>query len=130
MLPNISTWTLFQLERSFWNISGIQDLENNSEIERPAVIVPSFWVKGNPYARTLKIYGDCVENCPVSESLIKKPLEPTIPVSQAVKLIEEVLPNHIVQRSWSLGPQRMCQELNRVLLKLRSMQDSHKFDRE
>ena len=64
-----------------------------------------------------------------AESLIKKPLEPTIPVSQAVKLIEEVLPSHLVQRSWSLGPQRMCQELNRVLLKLRSMQDSHTVDR-
>ena len=65
----------------------------------------------------------------VSESLIKKPVEPTIPVSQAVKLIEEVLPSHLVQRSWSLGPQRMCQELNRVLLKLRSLQDSHTVDR-
>ena len=65
----------------------------------------------------------------VAESLIKKPQEPTIPVSQAVKLIEEVLPSHLVQRSWSLGPQRMCQELNRVLLKLRNMQDSHKVDR-
>jgi hypothetical protein len=64
-----------------------------------------------------------------TESLIKKPVEPTIPVSQAMKLIEEVLPSHLVQRSWSLGPQRMCQELNRVLLKLRSMQDSHIVDR-
>ena len=64
-----------------------------------------------------------------AESLIKKPVEPTIPVSQAVRLIEEVLPSHLVQRSWSLGPQRMCQELNRVLLKLRSMQDSHTVDR-
>ena len=63
------------------------------------------------------------------EGLIKKPTEPTIPVSQAVKLIEEVLPSHLVQRSWSLGPQRMCQELNRVLHKLRSMQDSHTVDR-
>ena len=66
---------------------------------------------------------------PVAESLIKKPQEPTIPVSQAVRLIEEVLPSHLVVRSWSLGPQRMCQELNRVLLKLRNMQDSHIVDR-
>ncbi|MCL4429647.1 MAG: DUF2213 domain-containing protein [Chloroflexi bacterium] len=65
------------------------------------------------------------------EGLIKKPSEPTIPVSQAVRLIEEVLPSHLVTRSWSLGPQRMCQELNRVLLKLRSMQEpnSHRVDR-
>ena len=65
----------------------------------------------------------------VSEGLIKKPSEPTIPVSQAIKLMESVLPSHLVQRSWSLGPQRMCQELNRVIFKLRSMQDSHQIDR-
>ncbi len=61
----------------------------------------------------------------ISESLIKKPSEPTIPVTQAIKLIEQVLPSHLVQRSWSLGPQRMCQELNRVLLRLRKLQEGH-----
>ncbi len=65
----------------------------------------------------------------IAESLIKKPDAATIPVSQAIRMIEEVLPNHIVQRSWSLGPQRMCQELNRVLYRLRGMQESHRFDR-
>ena len=64
-----------------------------------------------------------------TEGLIKKPIEPTLPVSQAIKLIESVLPSNMIQRSWSLGPQRMCQELNRVLYKLHSMQDSHKTDR-
>lgn len=63
------------------------------------------------------------------ECLIKKPQEKTIPISQAVKLIEQVLPNPLVQRSWSLGPQRMCQELQRAILKLRSLQDSHVEDR-
>jgi hypothetical protein len=65
----------------------------------------------------------------VAEGFFKKPAEPTIPVSQAIRLIEAVLPSHLVQRSWSLGPQRMCQELTRVLFKLRGMQDSHKVDR-
>jgi hypothetical protein len=67
----------------------------------------------------------------MTEGLIRKPLEPVIPVSQAIRMIEEVLPNHIVQRSWSLGPQRMCQELGRVLFKLRKMQEnhSHRVDR-
>jgi hypothetical protein len=60
-----------------------------------------------------------------SERLLKKPSEPTVPVGEAVRLIEAVLPSHIVQRSWSLGPQRMCQELRRVLVKLRRMQESH-----
>jgi hypothetical protein len=64
------------------------------------------------------------------ESLIKKPQEKSIPISQAVKLIEQVLPNTLVQRSWSLGPQRMCQELQRVILKLRSLQESHTNDRQ
>jgi hypothetical protein len=65
-----------------------------------------------------------------TESLIKKPSEPTITISQAVKMIEEVLPTPIVQRSWSLGPQRMCQELRRVVLRLHGLQDSHKIDRQ
>jgi hypothetical protein len=60
-----------------------------------------------------------------SGSLLKKPSEPTVAVDEAVKLIEAVLPNHIVQRSWSLGPQRMCQELRRVIVQLRSLQESH-----
>lgn len=66
----------------------------------------------------------------VSESLFKKTTEPMIPISKAVGLIEAVLPSPIVQRSWSLGPQRMCQELRRVILKLRGSEDGHLFDRE
>jgi hypothetical protein len=64
-----------------------------------------------------------------SESLLKKPQEPTIPIGEAMRLIEGVLPTPLVQRSWSLGPQRMCQELNRVLHKLRGLQ-SHSVDRQ
>jgi hypothetical protein len=64
-------------------------------------------------------------NSELAESLIKKPSEPTIPVSQAIRLIQEVMPSYLVQRSWSLGPQRMCQELNRLLIKLQKIQDSH-----
>ncbi len=59
------------------------------------------------------------------ESLLKKPAEPTIPVGEALKLIENVMPNDLVQRSWSLGPQRMCQELRRVLVNLHNLQESH-----
>jgi hypothetical protein len=61
----------------------------------------------------------------LSESLLKKPTEPVIPIGEAVNLIETVLPSHIVQRSWSLGPQRMCQELRRIIVKLRSRQEGH-----
>ncbi len=49
--------------------------------------------------------------------LLKNPPK-MIAVSEAVKLIELVLPVPMVQRSWSLGPQRMCQELRRVVQQL------------
>jgi hypothetical protein len=65
-----------------------------------------------------------------AESIFRKPAEPMMPVGKAVQLIEAVLPSPLVQRSWSLGPQRMCQELRRVLMKLRSLQDGHRVDRE
>ena len=61
----------------------------------------------------------------ISGSLLKKPAEPTMQVGEAVRLIEKVLPSPLVQRSWSLGPQRMCQELRRVIMKLRSLKESH-----
>jgi hypothetical protein len=60
-----------------------------------------------------------------SESLFRKTAEPVMPVGTAVQLIEAVLPSPLVQRSWSLGPQRMCQELRRVIVKLQNLQDSH-----
>jgi hypothetical protein len=62
-----------------------------------------------------------------TESLLKKASEPVMRVSEAVNLIEQVMPSPLVQRSWSLGPQRMCQELRRVLLNLRGRENqSHK----
>jgi hypothetical protein len=65
------------------------------------------------------------------EGLFKKPTEAVIPTSKAVSLIESVLPSPLVQRSWSLGPQRMCQELRRVIMKLRGgSADGHSDDRE
>lgn len=66
----------------------------------------------------------------IAESLIKKPSEPAIPVSQAIRMIQDVLPSPLVQRSWSLGPQRLCQELHRVVLNLRRLQESHTTDRQ
>ncbi len=66
----------------------------------------------------------------LSERMFSKPPAPVVPVDTAVQLIEAVLPSPLVQRSWSLGPQRMCQELRRVLVKLRSLQDGHGVDRE
>jgi hypothetical protein len=52
--------------------------------------------------------------------LLKNPPK-MIAVSEAVKLVESVLPSPMVQRSWSLGPQRMCQELRRVVKQLQQL---------
>ncbi|MCW3983660.1 MAG: hypothetical protein NWE96_06650 [Candidatus Bathyarchaeota archaeon] len=49
--------------------------------------------------------------------LLKNPPK-MVAVSETIKLVESVLPSPMVQRSWSLGPQRMCQELRRVVKQL------------
>ncbi len=68
-----------------------------------------------------------VANPTFPESLLKKPTQLVMQVSEAANLIEAVLPAPIVQRSWSLGPQRMCQELRKLVLNLRSRENqSHK----
>jgi hypothetical protein len=76
LLPDIKRWTLFQTDGSTWHISGIHDLEDNSKIERPSIIVPALWVAGNPSERQLRIDGDCIENCHVSHSLMRLLLHP------------------------------------------------------
>ncbi len=50
--------------------------------------------------------------------LLKTP-QKMISVSEAAKLIENVLPSPMVQWSWSFGPQRMCQELRLVVQQLK-----------
>lgn len=62
-----------------------------------------------------------VQDTPVVESLVRKVAEPTIAVSQVIGMIRAVLPSSQVQRSWGLGPQRMCQELSRVIYGLQCM---------
>ncbi len=49
--------------------------------------------------------------------LLKSPPK-LMAVSEATKLVESVLPSAMVQRSWSLGPQRMCQELRKIVQQL------------
>jgi hypothetical protein len=49
--------------------------------------------------------------------LLKNPPK-LMPVSEAVKMVKEVLPAPMIQRSWRLGPQRLCQDLQRVVQKL------------
>ena len=62
-----------------------------------------------------------VGNNGITEGLWVKNPRPMIPVEDAIKMIRNVLPSPMVERSWGLGPQRMCQELRSVLLKLNGM---------
>jgi hypothetical protein len=55
----------------------------------------------------------------VAERLLLKNSKSMIPVDDAVKMIQNVLPSVMVERSWGFGPQRLCQELRGVMLKLR-----------
>jgi hypothetical protein len=54
----------------------------------------------------------------LSEALLKNP-KSMIPVEEVVKMIQNILPSSMVERSWGLGPQRLCQELRGILYKLR-----------
>jgi hypothetical protein len=54
----------------------------------------------------------------IAEGFLKNP-RPTIPAEDAIKMIENVLPSPMVERSWGFGPQRLCQELRGVVIKLR-----------
>ncbi|MGB9960279.1 MAG: hypothetical protein ACPLKQ_07160 [Candidatus Bathyarchaeales archaeon] len=60
-------------------------------------------------------------NSGVAEGLWLKNTRPMIPVEDVAKMIRNVLPSPMVERSWGLGPQRMCQELRSVLFKLDGM---------
>jgi hypothetical protein len=60
----------------------------------------------------------------LENAFVKQSADPTVPVNDVIGLIESVLPSPIIQRSWGLGPQRMCQELRRVILKLRKIDEN------
>jgi hypothetical protein len=50
-------------------------------------------------------------------SLLKDPPK-QVAFSEVEKSVQSVLPSLMVERSWGLGPQRMCQELRRMLMQL------------
>jgi len=53
-----------------------------------------------------------------TEKLVKVPRN-SIAVDNAIQMIEDVLPSIVVERSWGFGPQRLCQELRGLVLRLR-----------
>jgi hypothetical protein len=54
----------------------------------------------------------------VKESLVQKPKEPMMPVAEAIRILEGLLPSPAVERS-TLGMQRMCQDIRRAIWKLK-----------
>jgi hypothetical protein len=58
------------------------------------------------------------ESCSIAETLLKKPTEPTIPISEAVRILESLLPSPAVERS-TMGMQRECQEIRQAIFKLK-----------
>jgi len=65
-----------------------------------------------------KAAGKATAEGSIVESIVKNP-KTAISVEEAVRMIQNVLPNLTVERSWGFGPQRLCQELRGVVLKLR-----------
>jgi len=56
----------------------------------------------------------------IAESLLKKSKEPTITVKEAIKILEDLLPSPMVERS-SMGMQRECQAIRNAVFKLEEM---------
>lgn len=54
----------------------------------------------------------------IGEQLVKKPSEPTIPVSEAIRVLERLLPSPMVERS-TMGMRLECQQIRRAVYKLK-----------
>jgi len=124
-------FTTVWLDKANGILAIMGKLRQQPEIQRVQTI---FFAKENMWDETkikdwLSLHPDYMTSTstqkPVLESLFKQPAEPVMPVNDVISLVESVLPNSIVQRSWSFGPQRMCQELRRIILKLHKLRESH-----
>ncbi|MBN9382207.1 MAG: hypothetical protein J0H74_15670 [Chitinophagaceae bacterium] len=71
LLTNCQSWTQIDGNGDEWEISGIHDLEDNSEIERPSKIVPELWA--NDKGRKLHINISPVNNvlAPIHEGVFQ-----------------------------------------------------------
>jgi hypothetical protein len=96
------------------NIIEIEGLKTKlSEAEGKLVTAESKLAEANSTVEQLKQLVPGVD-------LLKNPPK-LMPVSEAVKMVKEALPAPMIQRSWGLGPQRLCQDLQRVIQKLETM---------
>jgi len=67
--PNITNWTQYSRDGSSWNISGINDVESNSNIERPSIIVPQIWDSNS--LQGLKVNIEPRNGCKITDSLLR-----------------------------------------------------------
>lgn len=72
---DIPTWTQFEKINYNWNVTGIHDLEFNTEVERPTSVVPLLWK--NDAVRHLKINAPSNSCCKLSDSLIRLSIHQT-----------------------------------------------------
>lgn len=70
LLSNIKKWTMFRTDDESWEVSGINDLINNDEIENPTNFIPEFWNETG-YSHVLKINGECDKKCQVADSIMR-----------------------------------------------------------
>jgi hypothetical protein len=67
----------------------------------------------NQLAGANKTIEDLHKQLPGSGLLKDPPV--MMPVSEALALVREVLPAPLVERAWGFGPQRLCQDIKRVI---------------
>lgn len=128
-------FTTMWLDRQNGVLAVMGKLRNQPDVQRTAAI---FFAKGKFWDQVkiqdwLTLHGNYVTSIPSSQSssgnvlegLVCKSSEPTMPINDVIGLIESVLPNSLIQRSWSFGPQRMCQELRRIVLKLQKLGEGY-----
>ncbi|ABR50062.1 hypothetical protein Amet_3977 [Alkaliphilus metalliredigens QYMF] len=73
--PNISLWTQFEKQDSKWCVSGTNDIELNTEIERPNFVIPKLW--NGTLLQNLKINAELSDRCGVSDSLLRLAIHQT-----------------------------------------------------
>jgi len=97
------------------NAQRVQSIFFSKEKMWDANKIRDWLVLHSHYMNTAKLQNTSAS---LSEALLKNP-KSIIPVEEVVKMIQNVLPSPMVERSWGLGPQRLCQELRGILYKLR-----------
>lgn len=66
---NVGSWTQYDKQGTQWCISGINDIETNTEIERPSLVVPKLW--NNDSLQNFKMNVEIGGACNITDSLLR-----------------------------------------------------------